>query len=104
MLHRRLPHLTVELPLTSPSPVITNAVYKNDAETMQRLQLRVQNHGDVPSALSSSPAAPSYRPSSTSTNGYTNGYQSNTAYTAYSAPSMPARMPANCVRIHWTYR
>ncbi|OAK94868.1 hypothetical protein IQ06DRAFT_330016 [Phaeosphaeriaceae sp. SRC1lsM3a] len=71
--------------------LITNAVYKNDAETMQRLQLRVQNHGDVPSALSSSPAAPSYRPSSTSTNGYTNGYQSNTAYTAYSAPSMPAR-------------
>jgi len=83
--------------LTSPSPVITNAVYKNDAEALRRLQYRVQNHGDAPSAAtSSSPAAPSYaQPSAPASNGYsmTNGYQTSAAYQPYPPPQMPSRTP-----------
>ncbi|KAH5740662.1 hypothetical protein HBI17_176240 [Parastagonospora nodorum] len=75
--------------------LITNAVYKNDAEALRRLQYRVQHHGDAPpAATSSSPAAPSYaQPSAPASNGYSmsNGYQSSAAYQPYPPPQMPSR-------------
>jgi E3 SUMO-protein ligase PIAS1 len=83
--------------LTSRSPVINNAVLRNDAEGLRRLQYRVQHHGEAPSsAASSSPAAPSYpQPPAPTANGYsmTNGYQSNASYSAYQQPHMPPRTP-----------
>jgi E3 SUMO-protein ligase PIAS1 len=85
--------------LTSPSPVITNAVYKNDADALRRLQYRVQHHGDAPppAASSSSPAAPAYSqppPPPPAANGYSmsNGYGANAAYPSYQQPQIPARM------------
>lgn len=82
--------------------VITNAVYKNDTETLQRLQLRVQNHGDLPPAISSSPTAPSYKPASSSTNGYANGYSAPASYAPYQQPSMPARTHPMPICTCWT--
>ena len=85
--------------LTSRSPVITNAVYKNDAEALRRLQYRVQHHGDAPSpaqpAASSSPAAPSYAQPRAPSDNMTNGYQSNAAYPAYQQPQIPPRTPSS---------
>jgi E3 SUMO-protein ligase PIAS1 len=82
--------------LTSLSLVITNAVYKNDADTLRRLQYRVQHHGDAPptAASSSSPAAPTYtQPPTPTANGYnmTNGYGGSAGYSSYQTPQVPAR-------------
>ncbi|KAH7074411.1 PINIT domain-containing protein [Paraphoma chrysanthemicola] len=77
--------------------LINHAVSRNDAETLRRLQYRVQHHGEAPPpAASSSPAAPSYaQPRAPSANGYsmTNGYQSNASYPTYSQPPMQSRQP-----------
>jgi E3 SUMO-protein ligase PIAS1 len=90
--------------LTSPSPVITNAVYKNDAEALRRLQYRVQHHGDAPTAAaSSSPAAPSYtQPPAPAANGYgvANGYPSSASYPPYQQPPMPSRTPVSLRNPH----
>jgi hypothetical protein len=92
--------------LTSPSPVITNAVYKNDAEALRRLQYRVQHHGDAPPAAdSSSPAAPSYtQPPTPAANGYSmpNGYQNSASYPPYQQPPMPSRTPISLCNLRRT--
>lgn len=84
--------------LTSPSPVVTNAVYKNDTEALRRLLYRVQNHGDTPPSSvappSSSPVAAYNKPvPPPPTNGYgglSNGFPSAAPFAAYQQqPAMP---------------
>lgn len=76
--------------------LIQTAVYKNEAETLQRLQYRVQHHGDAPPPSTSSPVASStpHQPPPTA-NGYsmTNGYQQNGSYPPYQQQQsqIPAR-------------
>jgi hypothetical protein len=82
-------------PLTSPSPVITNALLGNNADTMRRLQHRVDHHGDAPAAALPRPArtaAPFNDMPVANDYSATNGYPSNAAPSPYQQPQLPARM------------
>lgn len=82
--------------LTSPSPVIANAVARSDTDLLRRLQYRVQHHGEAPPPATSSPVASSYsQPPPPIANGYSmaNGYQSNGAYQPYQQPQQPPMPP-----------
>ncbi|KAJ4366889.1 E3 SUMO-protein ligase pli1 [Neocucurbitaria cava] len=66
--------------------LIQNAVFKSDAETLLRLQYRVQHHGDAPPPTASSPVAPSFSlPPAPTSNGYNmaSGYQANGSFPSY---------------------
>ncbi|CAO2649352.1 Nn.00g067370.m01.CDS01 [Neocucurbitaria sp. VM-36] len=76
--------------------LIQNAVFSSDTETLQRLQYRVQHHGDAPPPTASSPAAPSFsRPPPPASNGYNmaNGYQANGSYQSYQQQQPQAQAP-----------
>ncbi|KAF2854130.1 hypothetical protein T440DRAFT_269034 [Plenodomus tracheiphilus IPT5] len=75
--------------------LINDAVLHGNADTLRRLQHRVQHHGDAPTpAAASSPTAPAFpSASSPAANAYTmtNGYQTNGSYQSYQQPQIPTR-------------
>ncbi|KAF2128565.1 E3 SUMO-protein ligase PIAS1 [Dothidotthia symphoricarpi CBS 119687] len=75
--------------------LIQQAVLKNDAEALRRLQHRVQNRGEAPLANSSSPAAssvPRHSTPPTTTYSMANGRAAPASYApAYQPPQAPPR-------------
>ncbi|KAJ4379452.1 E3 SUMO-protein ligase pli1 [Didymella sp. IMI 355093] len=73
--------------------LINSAVASGNAETLRRLQFRVQNHGEAPTPQSSSsPTAPSFpNPPPPLMNGHasTNGYSSSSQFGALHQPAPP---------------
>lgn len=74
--------------------VINGAVNTGNAETLRRLQYRIQHHGEAPPPNTDSPSTPSF--SHTTPNGYgmANGYQNS--YTSFQQPlhqQITQRMP-----------
>lgn len=74
-----------------------------NAETLRRLQFRVQNHGDAPTPQSSSsPTAPSFsNPPPPMMNGHaqSNGYASSSQFSALHQPA-PPRTPVLLQQLH----
>lgn len=77
--------------------LIQSAVSTGNAETLRRLQFRVQNHGEAPSATSSSPTASSLSnlpPPGMNGHAQSNGYSSASQFGLMHQPPPPPRSAA----------